>query len=313
MKAVRPLVVCLAAAMALVALTAAGASAAAPEFKVCVKAKKEDKKYTGKFKDKACSEAEPKGEGKYERAEWSKAKKKLFKAQNSGPIKNNLINPLEGGAIDATTECTGEKTAGEVSGATSEKWSTVYTGCKVTSKRGLNGTCSSEGAKEGEIKTQPLEGTLVFLNSEKTIPGLRVKPQSGAVLVKYSCVDKAVTDEATGEVLVERRGDVDKTSKESETVAKEGPKHGQYPYYEEEAHREEEAFTYFDYAACVEEEVKKGLTNELAELACDVKVGMQPPAPVSLVAHLSGAVELKAPAVQVGASKDKGEAFLIET
>jgi hypothetical protein len=314
--------ICLLALLATSMLVAGGASAAAPEFKVCAKtAKNSENKYTGKYMDKACGIEEVKGEGKYERVSWEKAKKKKFKAKGTN-VSFLIIDPTKEGEVASTLTCGQEKTEGEVTGPKTEKWSTTYKKCEVHAlpekepphKFEIVGSCkSSTATKAGEIKIEPLEGTLVFLDSAKKTPGLRVKPQTGTVFTKISCIEGLVEDAPSGEALLERKGNVNIANKATETIGKEGPKHGQDPYYEEEAHSETEAFTFFTFGFCVSEEVGKGKSEEEAIIACVGKFGPPPPAPVSRIAHITGAQTATAPETVVGVSSDKGEAFLIET
>ncbi len=65
MRHVRILGLALVAVFAITALAAASASAAEPEYKMCKKAAKVEKKYTGGYNDKRCTEVNVGGEGKY--------------------------------------------------------------------------------------------------------------------------------------------------------------------------------------------------------------------------------------------------------
>ncbi len=324
------LLVLLVACMAL----AGGASAATPEFKVCVKAPKVNKKTTGKYTTAGCNVEEPKGEGKYERASWEHAKKKKKKGKgvkgkksvfliiNPGESENYETKTTEVGKVESELECESEKSEGEVTGAQTEVVKQTFKKCKVKALKSKNppyeyeiqGECNSAGAKPGEVKTEELEGTLVFVNSAKTAVGLRMKPKSGTSIATIECVEGLVNDKPSGEFIVQRLGDANVASKDTETIAAAGTMHGQDPYYEEEAHSEAEGFTYFDFGYCVEEEEAKGLKTPEAEAACAVKLGgPPPPAPASRIAHISGAKTATAPETAVTTTEEKGEAFMIET
>ena len=267
--------VCLLALLVAGLAIASGASAEPPEFKVCAKTVKVEKKYTGKWKDKTCgTEPEPKGEGKYERVSWEKAKKKKFKGKGAKSL-FLIINPTdeEGkeptGKVESNLECQSEKTEGEVTGPNTATWSTVYKKCEVHAlKNEIVGPCETEGAHSGEIKTGPMEGKLVYLNAAKTTVGLRQAPVPGPSYAKISCIEGLVNDTPSGEALLEVTGNTNLANKTTGLVAKEGPHHGQDPYYEEEAHSEAEAFSAIDFSGCVAEEMKKGLTEEEAQFAC---------------------------------------------
>ncbi len=326
--------VCLLALLVAGLAVASGASAAAPEFKVCAKAEKSGKTYLGHYSNKNCegpSFVETGGQ-KYERASWEKAKKKKFKGKsakgakqffliiNPGESENEVKKEMEVGKVESELECEGgEKTEGEVTGPKTATWSSTFKKCRVKAlyKNGkfeIQGPCETEGAKEGEIKTGPMEGTLAVLNAAKTTVGLRQAPKPGPSYAKISCIEGLVNDQPTGEALLEVKGNTNVANKDTEMIGKEGPDHGQSPYYEEEAHSEAEAFSYFDFGFCVTDEEEKGLNAEEAELACAIKLGgPPPPAPVSRIAHISGAKSATAPETEVFTSTDKGEAFLIES
>jgi hypothetical protein len=80
--------------------------------------------------------------------------------------------------------CTTTSMVGTISGAkTITKDTLVFTGCKVQGK-----TCGSEGAKNNEeIKTELLEGTLVYISKTAKTVGIDFKPESGAYWTKLRC------------------------------------------------------------------------------------------------------------------------------
>jgi hypothetical protein len=327
MKRMRVMGLCLAALFALCAMVVASASAeTAPSYKVCVKAAKSGKLYTGKYTDSKCSKAASEAEikegkkNKYERAEWTSAKKKGFKGKNKGNPHNNLINPLTGegkpGKNEGTTECTKESVVGEVTGPKTEKWKTVYTHCEAQESE-----CNTAGAKNGEIKTEELEGTLVFLNKEKTKVGPRVKGLGkGGELAQYECLGGTLKVEVYGEVMAEVTGNINITNNKTKTEVKEGPLAMQSVLYPEETNTESEGKQYFEwgygYQACIAEQVGKGKTVAEAEGICFVKLGpwkSYPNKPVSLVSKITGIKTAEAPATQNGVTESTGEKFLIET
>jgi len=317
---------CLFAVFALFALTVSSAFAEAPEYQVCAKAAKNGKKYTGKYKDKACSEEEVKGEGKYERASWEKAKKKAFKGKNKGNPHNNIVNPFgtrepgKGsrepgmkGKIEGTTECTKEKVTGETTGPKTTKWKTVYTGCKA-----LETPCNTAGAKAGEIKTEELEGTLVFDNAAKTEVGPRVKGLGpGGLLAQYECVEGALDVHVYGEILAQTTGNFGKAAKTTVTSAKEGPLALQSAMYENGAFSEENGKEFIEWAdefqGCVAKVIAEfKVSKSEAETICKGIVGSPKETPPTfLLSVISGAKKAEAPGVQNGESENKGEAFLI--
>jgi len=327
MKRMRIVGLCLAAVFALSALVASSASAAGPEFKVCGKAAKSGKLYTGKYTDKACSkEASPAEitegkKNKYERVSWEKAKKKKFKGKNKGSPHNNIVNPFgeksgggkEPAKIEGTTTCTKEAVNGEVTGPKEEKWKTVFTGCEA-----LSTPCNTAGAKSGEIKTQELEGTLVYLSKDHTKVGIQVKglgPEGE--LAQYECLNKGLNVVVTGQIIAETTGNINIANKKTITGAKEGPLRMQSTMYAEEAFTEENGKEFFEYefslGACIKGEspFPKGLSKAECEAILAAKAPKETQ-PVSLISTVSGAQNATAPAVQNGETESKGESFLIE-
>ncbi|HTY97929.1 MAG TPA: hypothetical protein VMB91_12865, partial [Solirubrobacteraceae bacterium] len=170
MKRINVLGLCLVAVFALSAVIASAAFAVDPEFQICGKAAKNGKVYTGKYSDKACSAAEPKGEGKYEREEWSKAKKMGFKAKNEGAPHNNIVNvfgekkggPTEPATIEGTTTCQQEKVTGTTTGPKTTTWKTEYKKCSAVVAK-IPTECNTAKAKKGVITTEQLTAELVNL------------------------------------------------------------------------------------------------------------------------------------------------------
>lgn len=326
MTRMRVLGLCLVAVFAVSAVAVANAFAEPPEYKVCVKAEKSGKLYIGKYTDSKCSKAASEAEikegkkNKYERASWEKAKKKGFKGKNKGAPHNNIVNPVTGegkpAKIEGTTTCTKEAVVGEVTGPKTEKWKTTYTHCEAEESE-----CNTSGAKNGEIKTEELEGTLVFLNKTKTEVGPRVKGLGkGGELAQYECLGGTLKVEVYGEVLAKVTGNINITNNKTSTSVAEGPLAMQSNLFPEETNTESEGKQYYEwgfaYEACIKEEVEKGKTLAEAEGICFVKSGpwkAYPNKPVSLISKISGVKTATAPATQNGVTESTGEKFLIET
>jgi len=340
MKRIRIVGLCLVAVFALSALVASSASAALPEYMVCVKASKVGKLYTGHYTDKLCSKhATPAEEAagktnKYERAEWKKAKKFKFTGKNvNGTPRNNIVDPFgvnmvkgEKAQVKGTTTCTSEKVTGEVTGAKTEKWSTEYKGCE-----GLGTPCNTAGDKSGVIKTEELEGTLVYIKKSTNTPGLRVKGLGKeGLLAQYECANKELQVLVHGEIIAKPEGATNIANKDPKTKAEEGPLAMQSNLYEEEAFTEAQGKEFYEWAftleACLKNEepfkmapykaaleAANGGPAPYSKAACEAVIGGAPaPPPVSLISTVSGLDNATAPAVQNGTSEAKGEAFLIE-
>jgi hypothetical protein len=330
MKRIRIVGLCLVAVFALSALVASSASAALPEFKVCGKAAKAGKpaKYLGKYTNKECSkEASPAEitegkKNKYEREEWTKAKKTTFKGKNvDGTPHNNIVDPFgvnsvkgEPAQVKGTTTCTSEKVTGKVTGPKTETWSTEYKGCEA-----LSTPCNTKGDKPGVIKTEVLEGTLVYINVAGKVPGLRVKGLgAGGLLAQYECLSGGLNVLVHGEIIAKPQGNTNSANKHVKTVAEEGPLKMQSNMYENEAFTEAQGKEYFEWGfeleACLKGEAPFPPVPPAKTVAeCEVFIGPAPAAPAtSLISTVSGAQNATAPAVQNGTSESTGEAFLIE-
>jgi hypothetical protein len=175
MKRISLVGLCLAAVFA---FGATSAFAAAPTYKVCVKAAKSGKTYTGKFNDKNCTEANAKSEGKYELASWASAKKKAFKTKSG---KSTLYSYIPGVGIAGTVVCAKDKGAGEITGPSTSKSVVTFEKCESSGFK-----CTSTGeAKKGAIQTNTLIGTLVSLEGGKV--GQVVEAEGGGASAEFSC------------------------------------------------------------------------------------------------------------------------------
>jgi len=320
MKRIKVVGLCLGALFVLFAMSVANASAALPEYKVCGKDTDSGKKETGKFSDKLCSVAEPKGEGQYERLPEGSAKKFAFTGSNEGTPKNYIVNPFgknkikgEPGQKEGVTECTKEDVdAGAVTGPKTTTWETEYSSCE-----GNKSPANSKGKKAGVIVTDKLEATLVYLNKAKTEPGIQVKGlgPSGR-LAQYEIPGLKTNVEVFGEVLVKQTENVNIANKKPKVTAAEGLNALQKNLYVEESNTSEEGKEYFEeyeiFLLC-ESGGAPFPPGKHTHAECE-GFGLKylEPAPVSLISIVTGPIPGNAPATQNGVSNTKGEAFLIE-
>lgn len=94
-----------------------------------------------------------------------------------------------------TVSCTGNTSAGEINSETSVKGvRVIFTGCTASGPFGINLTCTSAGAKSGEIQTVPLKGELVYLVSGSSRAGMDLKPESGSTFASFTCTGFLVSE-----------------------------------------------------------------------------------------------------------------------
>lgn len=319
---------CLAAVFAFTAVSASAFTP--PEFFTCKKLTA--KPYTGKFVDKACKTSASPAEiteakkNKYERAAWNEGKEPTpkYKAKNEGAPKNfqdDVLTAKESAASvqPGFTECQKEKLAGEVTGPKTEKWTTHYSKCIA---EGTPCKSSEPAAKKGEIITQTLEGTLVFLNTEKTKVGVRVKglgpegsEKNGGLLAQYEC-EVGVNVHVYGEVIAgPMENNIEEAVKGNKTSIGEGPLLLQKYSSVENTISEEDTKNFFEWAsnapegtelgdretgtpdkaefeACIGTELGKGHSLEEAEFLCFLAGKAWesfPNQPIMLLSHLNGA------------------------
>jgi hypothetical protein len=159
----------------IVAVSAAGASAADPAFYECHKlAKNAEGKYTGGFNNKSCSEASPTHEGKYELQEGI-GKKHTIKGKSGHA---ELETPGLG-----NVSCTSSKSIGTLEspkhiGAISVE----YKGCTAAGKK-----CNSAGASAGTIKTNVLQGDLGYISKAGHEVGVLITAVSKGNLAEFNC------------------------------------------------------------------------------------------------------------------------------
>jgi hypothetical protein len=169
----------MAAAIALVALSATGVAAAAggPEYLACGKVKKVNKKYTGHYKNKTCSETSPTNEGAYEHAAIKKFPIKAS-AKKFGATTIYLYDPMTH-EIESEVPCKGGSASGSIINSREGTLALSYTGCSVpeTFKNGKKskfvGACNSPGQGSEVVVTKPLVTKLVWLNGPRDggLPG----------------------------------------------------------------------------------------------------------------------------------------------
>jgi hypothetical protein len=209
MKRIRIVGVVLVAVVAMSAIVAASASAAAPEYLICGKAAKSGKTYTGKFTGKTC-EASSKVEtgGKYELAPWTAAKKTAFKNTNG---KSVLTVYIPGVGTVGDTECAKGKGVGQVTGPNTGTTVVTFEKCESSGK-----TCTSAGAKKGDIVTQTLDTKLVAISGGSGV-GNEIKGAGpGGESAAFDCEGEELT--TTGAVTGEVTGDVGVASKDSSNI-----------------------------------------------------------------------------------------------
>jgi hypothetical protein len=243
MKRISMVALCIAAVFAFAATTAMaddGDTGYLPTFKVCIKAAKSGKTYTGKFNDKACTEANAKSEGKYELASWEHAKKKAFKSSSG---KSTLYSYIPKVGIAGTVTCSKDKGAGEITGKDDATATVTFEKCESSGFK-----CTSPGAKAGDIKTNTLYEELVWLNPPTdTEVGVVVEAAGGGVSAEFNC-EEHLKVKTVGSLVGKITGDVgaiskdltetftvNKTTGEQEPGEAEGEPHSLYSEIESEA------------------------------------------------------------------------------
>lgn len=207
----RTMGLCVVAVFAISAILAASASAETfPSYKVCAKAAKVGKLYTGRYNQKNCTEVNVKGEGKYELEPWTAAKLRSFTGKNGASVFDAYI---KGTGILASIACKKGTDVGEVTGESTSTEVTKFEGCT-----GAGSTCTSPEAKTGEIVTDTLVATLVTLKEETEteagVVGLDLAGTGGEqkdLTAEFKCGTYAV--KTTGSALGVVSGDMWVSSK----------------------------------------------------------------------------------------------------
>jgi hypothetical protein len=195
MKSRRTTGLCLAAACTLSLVSAASASAAAPEYGRCLK------QNTGagqQFSESKCTKEVAKGSSK-DKYEWLPGAGKT-KFNTTGGI--GVLTTVGGSGV----ECKAESSNGEfVPGNNKEEGGVVvkFTGCVS-----LTQPCTSPGAKAGELITNELEGTVGWENKAKKKTDLELFPAksvSTGLFIEFNCSGLVI--KVKGKVLVPIKND----------------------------------------------------------------------------------------------------------
>jgi hypothetical protein len=187
MRRVTGSALCLLAALALAAGTAASASAEAPEFGRC------KKQAGGKFKNAGCTVGSVPGE---ERFEWF-----------PGVVKNNFTTANKAETLvtfESTSgtkiTCSGESGHGEYSGLKTESGVVLtFTGCEDSHL-----TCTTSGQPPGTITTASLGGELRVIKTgttpAKNKVGIEWAPSPGSAFAEFEC--GPLKFELTGSLII---------------------------------------------------------------------------------------------------------------
>jgi hypothetical protein len=196
---------CLVAALATAAVASAAASAELPEYMVCGKATKIGKQFQGHYTSKECTEESKVATGGKHELEKGFGKRSAFTARSGG-------SKLASAEVPGVMECKSTASTGELTG-TKEAKNVLITsaGCEAA---GL--TCTSAGAKTGEIITNPLKGELGYLAGKGTSTptvGLLLVQENTGYAAEFDC--EGVLVRIQGPVIAEVTGDVNTISTES--------------------------------------------------------------------------------------------------
>ncbi len=195
-----------AAAIVLASLSAASVATAAgsPEFLGCAKVKKVNKKYTGHYTDKACSEVNGTNEGKYERGPGK------FPVKTTGKfgLTTIYLYDPETHKYESEVPCKTGAVAGTITNSTEETIKLTYKGCNIPKEFAdhqpaqFQGACNSPGKKSEEVATETLAAKLVWLDEAKTVPGLLIAPEPpGTTFGVVECVKGLVKVKQYGSIL----------------------------------------------------------------------------------------------------------------
>jgi hypothetical protein len=293
---------CALVVLALCAVGVASASAASPEYRVCIKASGG----TGEYSDKRCT-AKAAG-GKWKLGIWSEAKKKVYKSKStvSRPFIQhvNLSNPKE----SLKMECAKERGEGELTGPKESKFTNSYSNCALAGE-----ACETPGAGRGHVKTEPLTTTLVPLSGGRV--GQEFAPTSGEVLARYNCGAFEFTDEGAEIGLI---GGFSGGASNRWGVGLYGPRKLQEFLYiggEGNETEEEEAIDSIEFEGCERKLEQEGKTHAEAKATCESTVGdgKEPAKPITglSIIRRSGTVSVGEPFYQFSGMTNKGESLTI--
>jgi hypothetical protein len=208
MSRLRLIVVCAMMALLAGAVTASGAWAEAPEIGRCVA------HAGGKYTNNVCTKlAKGTKTGSFE---WE-----------AGAVKNKFAGTGGTGTLEtvagATVTCKTEASSGEF---TSSKMvgniAVTFTGCESGGFK-----CVNAGGKEGEIKTNPLAGTLVWEKYGKKV-AIDLVPQSTELFIEFTCGPATV--KVKGSVLTNIPANKSQTTITEKFTAKKGKQKPEYYY-----------------------------------------------------------------------------------
>jgi hypothetical protein len=168
------------------------ASAAAPEYGRCLAAEKVGKVYTGGYTNSSCTTVSGTKTGKYE---WFPGIVKKVMRTSGGKALLETVNKV-------AVTCESESSVGEFSGTKEAKDIVVtFKGCETAGDK-----CSTPGAGEGELVTNPLEGVVGFENKaeKKTAFDLFPAGRKG-LFIEFGCSGLVVA--VKGSVLVPIQAD----------------------------------------------------------------------------------------------------------
>lgn len=223
-------------AVAVCALACAFASSASalgqPEWYSCKKVVKTERKYTGAYNNKTCSEPNASKEGKYE-LEAGIGKGKSFKGK-SGETGLVVASPYGGQRI----ACKSSKDEGSELAPNRESNVTVtFSGCAFGAVGGST-KCQTHGEKPGVIVTKNLNGVLGYVEESPVEVGVKLTGgNEEGVIAEFECTYLkegktvvTVSGKVAGELIGLQQGDVGQVSKESKIVFLPGKNYGEHEF-----------------------------------------------------------------------------------
>jgi hypothetical protein len=239
---------CLLLVSALGATVVSSASATAPEYGRCLKkAKAEGKGYTSN----KCTVA---AEGTKAKYEWVPGAGKT-KFETKGGV--GILTEVGG----ETVECKTESSTGEFLEGTNKEAGNMK--IKFNECQSLELTCSTPGAKAGELVTNNVEGVVGWENKAKKKTALELYPAhsvSSGLFIEFECAGLVV--KVRGKVLVPIKNDAMKTS---ETLKYKDSKGKQKPEKWEES--SEKVILESSFKGGPYEQAGQQITSVLKELA----------------------------------------------
>jgi hypothetical protein len=210
MKRIRITGLCLIAALAVSAVAAASASATAPEVGRCVKSTPK----AGGYSSANCTKTDIEdNDGAYE---WRPGVGGKGKFTSSGGV--GILTTVGGSAV----ECATESSAGEYKpGGNNKEEAGVFVTFRGCKSAGLS--CTSKGAKAGELVTNELEGIVGWQSKALKKTDLELFPAksvTSGLFIEFECVGLLV--KVKGHVLVPIKNDAMKETEILKFVATKG-------------------------------------------------------------------------------------------